>query len=269
VIVIGEVVARAPALPWFDARPLFGTRVLVPGSPAASQTLREHLTRLGADAVIQPAIRITEPPDWTPIDAALDRLQRYDWVVFSSANGVDALLRRLFDRGGDVRRLGSVKVAAIGAGTADRLARYHVRADLVPEEFVAASLARALGGGGQHFLLVQSSRGSDALAGALAGSAAVDRVIAYGSEDVESPDPDIAAALAAGEIGWVAVTSSAAVRSLARLYGDALRGARFAAIGPLASAAVRELGIEPAVEAEPHTTAALVEAIRRAEEAGA
>lgn len=274
VIVIGEVVARAPAIPWFDARPLFGTRVLVPGSPVASQALRERLTRLGADAVIQPAIRIADPPDWAPVDAALDRLDQYAWVVFASANGVDALLRRLDERGGDLRRLGAAKLAAIGAGTADRLARYHVRADLVPDEFDAEALARAIGGGderepgGRRVLLVRSSRGAEALAAALAGTAAVDQVAAYGTADVEQADPDVAAALEAGEIGWIAVTSSAAVRSLGRLYGDLLRHARFAAIGPLAAAALRDLGLEPAVVAEPHTTAGLVDAILQAAEAG-
>jgi uroporphyrinogen III methyltransferase/synthase len=264
VIVIGDVVARAPAVPWFEARPLFGTRVLVPGSPATSELLRARLTDLGADAIIEPAIRITDPPDWAPIDAALDGLDRYDWLVFSNAMGVDYFLRRLFARGGDVRRLGTVRVCAIGAGTADHLTRYHVVADLVPEGFGAESLARALlvPAAGTRVLLVRSGRGGDALIAALrARDAVVDPVAAYQSTDVEEPDPDVAAALEAGEIGWIAITSSSVARSLARLYGDALRSARFATIGPLASATLRELGFEPTVEADPQTTAGLVQAI--------
>jgi uroporphyrinogen III methyltransferase/synthase len=265
VIVIGDVVARAPAVPWFEARPLFGTRVLVPGSPATSELLRARLTHLGADAIIQPAIQVTDPPDWTPIDAALDQVDRYDWLVFSNAAGVDYFLRRLFDRGGDARRLGAVRICAIGAGTADRLTRYHVVADLVPEGFGAASLARSLlpaEGGPPRILLVRSGHGGDALIAALrAGGGTVDPVAAYQSTDVEEPDPDVAAALAAGEIAWIAITSSSVARSLVRLYGDALRPARFATIGPLASATLRELGFEPTVEADPQTTAGLVDAI--------
>jgi uroporphyrinogen III methyltransferase/synthase len=89
-------------------------------------------------------------------------------------------------------------------------------------------------------------------------------VAAYQSTDVTEPDPDVAAALAAGEIAWIAITSSSVARSVARLYGDAVRRARFASIGPLASATLRELGLEPAVEAVPSTTAGLVDAILRA-----
>ena len=267
VIVIGDVVARAPAVPWFEARPLFGTRVLVPGSPATSELLRARLTQLGADAVIEPAIRITHPPDWAPIDAALDGLDRYDWLVFSNAMGVDYFVGRLLARGGDVRRLGAVRVCAIGAGTADRLTRYHVTADLVSEGFGAESLARALlsSDGGGSVLLIRSGRGGDGLVAALqAGGASVAAVAAYQSTDVTEPDPDVAAALAAGEIAWIAITSSSVARSVARLYGDAVRRARFASIGPLASATLRELGLEPAVEAVPSTTAGLVDAILRA-----
>jgi uroporphyrinogen III methyltransferase/synthase len=268
VFVVGDVVDRAPDCSWFASRPLFGTRVLVPGSPATSRKLRERLSRLGADVILQPAIRITDPPDWAPVDRALERLADFDWLVFSSANGVDYLLRRLFERGSDARRLATVKLAAIGSGTADRLAEYHLNADLTPEEFVAESLARALLGeaAGRRFLLVRASRGREILADALTeAGATVEQVVAYGSVDVEQSSPDVRDALHANTIDWVAITSGSTATSLARLYGDALRGARFASIGPIASAALRELGYEPAVEADPHTTDGLIDAILRAD----
>jgi uroporphyrinogen III methyltransferase/synthase len=264
VFVVGAVVDRAPERSWFTARPLFGTRVLVAGSPATSELLRRRLGGLGADVLAQPAIRITDPPDWGPVDAALERLDQYDWLVFSSANGVDYLFRRLLARGGDLRRLARVKLAAIGSGTAERLARWHLRADVVPEEFVAESLAEALIGDarGRRFLVARASRGRLVLGAALERAGAhVDQVVVYGSVDVEQPDAAVARALAAGDIDWVTVTSSATARSLARLYGAALGTARFASIGPLTSAALRELGYEPAVEASPHTTGALADAI--------
>jgi uroporphyrinogen III methyltransferase/synthase len=264
VIVIGDVVARAPDVSWFEARPLFGTRVLVPGSPATSELLRAGLTDLGADAVIEPAIHIADPPEWTAMDAALDGLDGYDWLVFSNAMGVDCFLARLLARGGDTRRLGAVRLCAIGAGTADRLTRYYLKADLVPEGFGAESLARTLlpATGGARVLLIRSGRAGDALITALeAGGATVEPVAPYQTRDVEEADPDVAAALAAGELAWIAVTSSSVARSLIRLYGKALKTARFASIGPLASATLRELGFEPAVEASPQTTAGLVDAI--------
>ena len=262
--VVGNVVDRMPDLSWFTSRPLFGSRVLVAGSPNTSDKLRDRLSELGADVMTQPAIRITDPPDWAPVDAALDGLDRYDWLVFSSVNGVEYLLRRLFGRGGDVRRLGHAKLAAVGPGTAERLARYHLQADLVPERFNAESLAQALAGEarGRRFLLARASRGRAVLADSLrAAGAAVDEIVVYSSLDVQDANPEVAGALSSAEIDWVVATSPATARSLDRLYGEALGHARLASISPLTSAALREAGYEPAVEALEHTVDGLVEAI--------
>jgi uroporphyrinogen III methyltransferase/synthase len=262
--VVGDVVHRAPELSWFASRPLFGARVLVTGSWGTSERLRDQLATLGADVITRPVIQITDPPDWGAVDAALERLDQYDWLVFASGNGVDYLLRRLFDQGGDVRRLAQLKLAAVGSGTAERLSRYHLRADLVPDEFRAEALAEALirEAKGQRFLLARASRGRQVLAEELAGAGAhVDQVVVYGSVDIEEPNPEVAQALSSGEINWITVTSSATARSLVRLYGEALRNARLATISPLTSGALRDLGFEPAAEASPHTMDGLVEAI--------
>ncbi|NQU25011.1 MAG: uroporphyrinogen-III C-methyltransferase [Candidatus Nealsonbacteria bacterium] len=262
--VVGKVVDRAPQLSWFAARPLYGTRILVAGAPTTSDKLHEQLCALGAGVLVQPAIRIIDPPDWAPLDAAIDRLGGYDWAVFSSSNGVDYLFRRLFARGGDARQLGGVKLAAVGPATAERLRHYHVQADLVPEQFNAESLARALEGeaAGRRFLLPGADRGRQVLAKSLrAAGAEVDRVVAYGSVDVETPSPEVTAALESGEIGWVIVTSPATARSLAHLYGEALSSAQLASISPLTSAALRDLGYAPAAEASPHTVEGIVDAI--------
>jgi uroporphyrinogen III methyltransferase/synthase len=264
VFVVGKVVDRTPDLSWFTSRPLFGSRVLIAGSASTSDKLRDRLTELGADAITQPAIRITDPEDWAPVDAALDGLDRYDWLVFSSGNGVDYLMRRLFDRGGDVRRLGGARLAVVGSGTAEHLRRYHLEADLVPETFNAEALARALAGeaAGRRFLLARASRGREVLADALrAAGGEVDEVVVYGSQDVEEANLEVARGLASAEIDWVVATSPATARSLDRLYGDRLSRARLASISPLTSAALRELGYEPAVEAREHTVDGLVAAI--------
>jgi len=265
VFVVGEVVRHAPEVSWFAARPLFGIRVLIPGSPGTSDKLQVHLEELGADVIASPAIRIADPADWGPVDDALDNLARYDWLVFSSGNGVDYLLRRLYQRGGDVRQLAAVRLAAIGTGTADRLAHYQLRADLVPDRFVAESLAHELTQVAQsrRFLLARASRGRQILAEELQRTGAqVDQIVVYQSVDVETPDPDVAAQLESGSIDWIAVTSSSAARSLDRLYSRAMRTARIASIGPITSATLAELGYETAVEASPQTAAALVEGIR-------
>jgi len=270
VIIVGEVVTLAPEVSWFGARPLFGQRVLVTRPPGQAAALVEPLSDLGAEVLTQPAIRIAEPPDWGPVDAALAALDGYDWLVFSSSNGVRFLIDRLLAAGGDVRALAGVRIAAIGPGTADELARYHVRADLVPEEYRAEALAEALAhqAAGRRFLLARASRGREVLAEQLAAAGGVvDQVVVYLSTDVEEADPEVAEAVRGGRIDWITVTSSAIARSLAALFAEDLRRARLASISPVTSGTLRQLGFEPAVEAARYTMDGLVEAIREACEA--
>jgi uroporphyrinogen III methyltransferase / synthase len=265
----------------------------------AADPLAERLRELGAEVVVQPAIRISPPADWRPVDDALARLREYDWLVFSSANGVRALMERrqvLEKHGGTALRLSHPtfpRLAAMGPGTADELTRYGLRADLVPEQFRAEALAEALVNAeknaekgtvpvcrngpsgaahkrglspfplaGQRFLLARASRGREVLAERLtAAGARVDQIVVYTSTDVEHPDAEIAATLRAGRIDWITVTSSAIARSLARLFGDDLGRARLASISPITSGVLRELGYQPAAEAVQYTLVGLAEAI--------
>ena len=264
VIIVGEVVRHAPQLSWFAARPLFGMRVMITRPRDEARALGERLAALGADVCVQPAISISDPPDWQPVDAALARLDHYDWLVFSSVHGVRYLLGRLLQTGGDIRRLGRVKLAAIGPGTAEELSRYHLRADLVPPQFCAESLAEALSGeaGGGRFLLARASRGRDVLPQMLtAAGAKVDQIAVYISSDVKQADAEVIAALRAGRIDWITVTSSAIARSLVALFGDDLRRSKLASISPVTSGVLRALGFEPAAEAAEYTMNGLVEAI--------
>jgi len=264
VIIVGEVVSLGPEVSWFAARPLIGSRVLVTRPRDQAAALSQRLVELGAGVRIQPAIRISAPADWTPVDAALARLDEYDWLVFSSANGVRYLLDRLCEGKGDLRRLGRIKLAAIGPGTAEALAGYRLRADLVPGEYRAEALARALAeeAPGRRFLLARASRGRDVLARQLAAAGGqVEQIVVYASTDVESPDPLVAAELAAGGIDWITVTSSAIARSLVRLFGDDLKHAKLASISPVTSEVRRELGHEPAAEATQYTIPGLVEVL--------
>ncbi len=269
--VVGPVVDHAPALSWFESRPLFGVTVLVPGSKRTSAKLHKALTAIGANVILAPAIQIAEPEEWAPVDAALERLNEYDWLVFSSANGAHFLLRRLFECGRDIRWLHHVRLAAIGPGTAERLAEYHLRADFVPEEYTAEALAEALAGNARkrRFLLVRASRGRDILADRLRSAGGeITQVVVYASVDVATADPSVTEALKAGEIDWVTVASSATAGSLDRLYGRTLKNARIASISPLTSSALRELGYEPAVEASEHTMQGIADAILRHHESG-
>ncbi len=264
--VVGKVVDRTPRLSWFESRPLFGSTVLVAGSASSAGRLRERLAETGAEVIMQPAIRVTPPPTWVPVDDTLERIDDYQWLVFSTPNAVDALMDHIDARGGDARWLGRVRIVALGSGTVDRLRARQIRPDLTPDGYQPAVLARTLTAAGPTRVLLARSNGErPVLAAELeAAGARVGEIVVYATAEVDEPDPDVALSLAEDELDWVAVTSPATARSLDRLYGSALRRARIASISPLTSEALRELGLEPDVEAAPASVAGLVDAIAAA-----
>jgi uroporphyrinogen III methyltransferase/synthase len=268
VVVIGDVARLDASISWFERRPLFGVRVLVTRAAEQSGELEQRLAELGAGVLCQPAIQITPPEDWTDTDDCIDRLSEFDWVVFSSANGVRFFLERLRDLGHDLRRLGSARLAAVGPGTARELERFFLRSDLQPDEYRGEALAEALSqrASGTRFLLVRASRGRDVLARQLASAGgSVRQVVVYSSLDVTEADEHVLREWNAGHVDWVTVTSSAIARSLVSLLGhEQLQQVRLASISPLTSDTLRELQMEPAAEAETSTMAGVVDAICRA-----
>jgi uroporphyrinogen III methyltransferase/synthase len=264
IAVIGNVAGDDQQLHSFVARPLFGQAVLVTRPRHQLHALSDLLLELGAGVWHQAAIEVRPPADWNVVDEVLDRVDQFDWLVFSSANGVSFLLNRILDRGQDLRRLGGVRLAAMGPGTADQLKDFKLRPDLIPDEFRAEALAEKLAenAAGKRFLLARASRGREVLAETLrAAGGDVEQVVVYESQDVVVAEPDIVAALDAGKLDWTTVTSSAIARSLVKLFGPRLRKTRLASISPVTSATLRELGYEPAVEAKVFTMDGLVEAI--------
>lgn len=266
VVVIGPTVSSSFRTDWFTGRPLLGKRVLVLRPAGQNQRLAQPLAELGADVRLQPAIEIAPPDDTRPLDALIDRLGEYDWLVFSSISGVQFFAERLWSRGYDARRLAGARLACVGPGTADELARYHLRADLVPTEHRAEGLAAELAAhvAGRRVALVRASRGRPILAQQLqAAGALVESVVAYESRDVTRADPRAAADLAGGRIDWVVVSSSAIARSAVSLFGESLRRARLLSISPITSDVLRELGFEPSAEASPHSLEGLVATLVR------
>lgn len=264
VAVVGDVAGQPSVIDWFVTRPLFGRRVLVTRSAEQAGELRALLAELGADVLIQPAIEISPPTDWAAVDAALARLDQFDWLVFSSSNGVRYLLDRLLELGGDMRRLGGVRIAAIGPGTAETLAAYRLKPDVIPDEYRAEALAQVLSveAAGRRFLLARASRGREVLAEELRRAGGeVEQVVVYRSTDVAQPAPEMAEALSSGAIDFVSVTSSAIARSLVALFGESLRHSRLVSISPITSATLRLLGYDPVVEAAEYTLDGVVAAI--------
>ena len=267
VIVVGDVAREANVANWFTTRPLSGRTVMVTrpaGTEPFPDPMAERLRQLGAAVLAQPAIEISTPADWVPVDAVIARLDQFDWLVFSSANGVRFFLERLFALGHDLRALGGRRLAAIGPATAEALAEYHLTVDVAPDVYRAETLAEALApvAKGRRFFLARASRGREVLAEMLtAAGADVEQAVVYSSRDVAQPDATIADALAAGRVDWTTVTSSAIARSLAAMFGDALRKTRLVAISPLTADVLRELGHQPTAVADQYTTEGIVAAL--------
>lgn len=263
-VILGPVVSLAERYSWFQRRVLFGQTVLVTRPLEQARELREKLTELGANVLIQPAITIEPPLDWAPVDAALARLGEFDWLVFSSANGVRFFLNRLLASGKDLRLLGRAKLAAIGPATADALAEYHLRADLQPDEYRAEALAEALASSavGQRVLLLRASRGREVLSEHLtAAGAMVEQIVVYQSRDLTEPTPEIMAAMQAGRIDWTTATSSAIARSLVGMFGSALHQTKLLSISPLTSAVLSEHSFAAQGEAVEYTTDGMIAAL--------
>ncbi len=268
-IVVGPVVTLRAELAWFEGRPLFGKRVLVTRPRHQAGELARRLEELGAQVVLLPAVEVRDPADWGPVDRALAELANYQWVVFTSANGVEYFLRRLLESGRDLRALGGVRLAAIGPATADALRAYHLTADLVPDEYRSESLAAALKErvAGRRVLLARADRGRELLRDELSAVAEVVQVAVYSQVDAQGPDEATRQLLREGQVDYVTVTSSNIARSLARTLGEEalahVRSGRtgLVSISPVTSATIRELGLPVAAEAAVYTGEGVVEAL--------
>ena len=274
VLVVGRVVGFRDHLRWFDSRPLFGRRVLVTRPREQATELVDRLAMMGAEAIEAPMIRIAPPEDPTPLLRAASHPDAFDWIVFTSANAVDAFMRALLDGERDVRCLKGPRLCTVGSATAERLGRYGIKVDLVPEEFraegVVAAMAAGASLGGARVLLPRADIGRELIADQLrAAGATVTDVVAYRTvaEDGQRSDaPDVYGMLLEGRIDVATFTSASAVRSFARMYGteqaaDLLKTTLVAALGPTTSDAVAQLGVKVAVQPTTYTVAALVDAI--------
>jgi len=269
IVIIGAVAETARRRNWFERLPLFGKCVLVTRPRPESSRLATALTQFGAEVIEAPAIEIAPPPDWAHVDAVLRRIGEFDWLVLTSPNGARAVLERLWELGRDARALGGVKIAVVGAATAEVLAEGNLRADLLPEEFTTEALGRALlaeGLAGEKILLARSDLASPSLPETLAaGGAQVEEVCVYRTLRPPTLPAEAIEALRAGRADWITFTSSSTVTNFLALLGkDApalLEPARLAAIGPVTAEALRAAGLQADAVARPHTADALAHAI--------
>lgn len=271
IFIVGDVVRLREKLAWFDIRPLFGKTVLVTRAREQASLLTSRLEALGAKCIEAPAIKVVDPDSYAPLDQAIDALSTYDWVIFTSTNGVEYFFERLRGKGLDSRKFAQAKIAAIGVSTANKLREYGLLADIVPVEFRAEGIIDALEGDitkGMRILIPRAKEAREILPEKLREMGAdVTVVPAYQTIIGEADGLLLVEKLRAGEIDLVTFTSSSTVKNLLRVLGDdgtaILSKTVIACIGPITGKTCLDHGIEPEILAEDYTIAGLVEAIEK------
>jgi uroporphyrinogen III methyltransferase/synthase len=275
VAVIGEVVKFRKKLNWFERRPLFGQKIVVTRSRghAASQ-LGRQLSELGADVLEVPTIRIEPPTNRENVVDALLELNSYDWLVFTSPNGVSVFFEYFFRQFHDLRDIGGAKIAAVGPATANKLKELHLQVDLMPDEALGANIAQEFADfesiENLKICLLRAEVANPDLPAALEALGAIVDDIGCYKTVAETEDRDGAAAkLMEKGADWITFTSSSTVQHFHDRFNlpDLLKkfpAMRLASIGPETSKALSALGIQPALEAKEHTLKGLINSLLKA-----
>lgn len=274
VTVVGEVVKLREKMNWFETKPLFRKRIVVTRSRTQASALSRRLSELGADVLELPTIRIEPPKDMTTLREVIEDIGTYDWLVFTSPNGVAHFFRVFFEQYQDIRALGSIRIASIGPATADKIKELHLEVQLQPKEFVTEALLKAFqefeSVENLKFLLPRADIATDALPQGLTRlGAIVDEVEAYRTVP-ETNDPTGAQKRLVEEgADILTFTSSSTVENFCKLV-DAPKllaahpSLQVASIGPVTSETARRLGLKVHIEAADHTIPGLVAAIMKA-----
>jgi uroporphyrinogen III methyltransferase/synthase len=267
VIIVGDVVGLRARLAWFDSRPLFGKTLLVPRPAEQGRSTAAAVRARGARPLLLPAIEIRKPADPAPLAQAIAELESFDWVLFTSANGVERFMDALTGAGLDARAFASAQIGVIGPKTAAALARFGLRADATADEFVGEGLARAVLARGvpKRVLLARALVARDALPEMLRNAGAhVEVVPVY-----ETVAADAGAALRQtfeqGELDVALFTSSSTVSAVVEALGADARAllarVKVASIGPITSRTLGEHGISVDVVASAFTVEGMLDAL--------
>ncbi len=269
IILVGEVVRLREKLNWFESRPLFGKRVMVTRTREQASKLVEQLEELGAECLEVPTIKIVPVEDYQVLDRALAELETFDWVVFTSVNGVSYFFKRLFATGKDARAMARARLAAIGQATAQALKDFGLQVDLLPQEFRAEGLIAAfekMGLAGKKVLIPRALEAREILPQKLREMGA-EVVVAPAYQTVlPEEEAERARRILREGVDVVTFTSSSTAKNLLAMLGEEAKElmarVTLASIGPITSETLRKAGFSPQIEAREFTIPALVEAIK-------
>lgn len=260
---------------FFNSKPLAGRTVVITRALAQAKDFVSELEKFGARVIACPTIEIDDPESFERLDEAITHLYGYDWLVFTSVNGVDYFLRRFKASGHDVSEIDQLRVCAIGDATAERLRQAQLHVDVIPHEFkgegVFEALIKFVGGleplSGLNFLIPRAAVARDFLPKALEEAGArVDVVPAYRTVLPDNQDRGRISAMLAGGADCIAFTSSSTVRNLAQLFDTqdlsaVLEGVAVACIGNITAETATEHGLRTEIQPEQSTIPDLARAI--------
>ena len=272
IIVVGHVVTLRETMKWFENRPLMGRRIVVTRAREQASDLVKRLSDLGAECIECPTIETVPTDDTKPLDTAIDNLSSYEWLIFTSVNGVNFFFNRLFEKNKDVRALNHVHTAVIGPATAKRLFDFGLKSDIVPESYRAESVVKAFAQEdivGKKILLPRAKEARPVLPIELTRmGAVVDEVTTYCTKAVKDDTDIILKRLKERTIDMITFTSSSTAKNFRALLpseglDNLIQGATIAAIGPITADTARNLGFDVHIVAESYTIAGLCEAIQQ------
>ncbi|MGQ9695172.1 MAG: uroporphyrinogen-III C-methyltransferase [Thermodesulfobacteriota bacterium] len=269
IILMGEVIKLREKLNWYETLPLFGKKILVTRAREQASDLSERLREFGACPIEFPTIEFIPPASWADVDHCLKRMIAYDWLIFTSVNGVKFLMRRVLDLGMDIRDLKGPKICAIGPQTAEVLRGLNLQVDFVPSEYRAESILERWQGQnirGKRFLIPRAKIARDILPTELRKAGAlVDVVEVYQTILAQQDKEKIRQLLREKKISAVTFTSSSTAHNFAEIFGEEVRelmsGIPIASIGPITAAKAQSLGMETTIMPKEYTIPALVEAL--------
>ena len=271
VIVVGDVVKLRKKLNWFENKPLFGKKIMITRASHQIGSMTRQLEELGAQVIEAPTIEIAPPDDFQPIDESIEQLNEYNWLIFTSVNGVEYFMERLFEKGLDVRSLGHLKLATIGTATGRQLEEYGLKADYIPHKFVAEELAAGLGEvtdlKNAHILLPRAASTRPVLVENLKEAGAEVREVDAYQTLVGKGCQDMHQLLQDGQVDIITFTASSTARNMAQLvepvsFGTLLEKVTVACIGPITAGTVKELGGHVDIVAEEHTIKGLIDSFK-------
>jgi len=270
IIVVGEVVSLRENMKWFENKPLFGKKIVVTRARVQASGLVDKLRQLGAHCVEIPTIKVVAPEDNTPLVDAVKSLDQYEWIIFTSVNGVKYFFKTLFAQGLDVRALGNHQFACIGPVTRDELEKFGIISDVLPKTYRAESVVDAFKDRGisdKKILLPRAMEARTILPEELRNMGAhVHEVTAYETQQVSNAKNELMALLKDGEIDMVTFTSSSTVKNFMALIPEQDRAPLLskvihACIGPITEDTAISLGLAPQIVADTYTIDGLVDVI--------